>query len=150
MSRKIVFIGAGSTMFARLLICDIYAHPALRDATIVLEDVDEERLHVTYRLAQKIVETNQLPGRIECTTSQREALKGADFVISMIAVGGLEAWDIDKELKMDRPTKAELLGFFNADIINESTLRNELREHGYKDEYVNWYVQANIKKKGGK
>lgn len=98
MSQKIVFIGAGSTMFARLLMCDIYAHPALRDAEIVLEDIDEERLDITYRLAQKIIETCNLPGRIERTTSQREALKGADFVISMIAVGGLEAWDIDKSV----------------------------------------------------
>ncbi len=100
MGVRIVFIGAGSTMFARLLICDIYSHHALRDATIVLEDIDEERLDITYRLAIKIVETHNLPGKIERTTSQREALKGADFVISMIAVGGLEAWDIDKAIPL--------------------------------------------------
>jgi alpha-galactosidase len=100
MGVRIVFIGAGSTMFARLLICDIYSHHALRDATIVLEDIDEERLDITYRLANKIVETHNLPGKIERTTSQREALKKADFVISMIAVGGLEAWDIDKAIPL--------------------------------------------------
>jgi alpha-galactosidase len=100
MGVNIVFIGAGSTMFARLLICDIYSHPALRDTTIVLEDIDETRLDVTYRLAKKIIELHNLPGKIEKTTSQREALKGADFVISMIAVGGLEAWDIDKSIPL--------------------------------------------------
>jgi alpha-galactosidase len=100
MSVKIVFIGAGSTMFARLLMCDIYSYPALKDAKIVLEDVDEKRLDVTYRLARKIIETHDLPGEIESTTSQREALEGADFVISMIAVGGLEAWEIDKSIPM--------------------------------------------------
>jgi alpha-galactosidase len=100
MSARIVFIGAGSTMFARLLICDIFSHPALKDATIVLEDIDEQRLDTTYRLAQRILQTHNLPGKIERTTSQREALIGADFVISMIAVGGLEAWDIDKAIPL--------------------------------------------------
>jgi len=100
MSVKIVFIGAGSTMFARLLMCDVYSLPALRDAKIVLEDIDEERLDVTYRLARRIVETHNLPAEIERTTSQREALEGADFVISMIAVGGLDAWEIDKSIPM--------------------------------------------------
>jgi alpha-galactosidase len=100
MGIRIAFIGAGSTMFARLLCCDIYSHPALRGATIVLEDIDEERLETTFRLAEKIVETHELPGRIEKTTSQSEALKGADFVISMIAVGGLGAWEIDKKIPL--------------------------------------------------
>jgi alpha-galactosidase len=98
MGIRIVFIGAGSTMFARLLICDIYSHPALQDATIVLEDIDEARLDTTFRLAKKILETHRLPGKIEKTSSQRQALKGADFVISMIQVGGLDAWEIDKAI----------------------------------------------------
>jgi alpha-galactosidase len=100
MGVKIAFIGAGSTMFARLLMCDVYSHPALRDARIVLEDIDEQRLEVTYRLARRIIETHNLPGQIERTTSQREALEDADFVISMIAVGGLDAWEIDKSIPM--------------------------------------------------
>ena len=100
MGVRIAMIGSGSTMFARLLICDIYSHNALRDATIVLEDIDEERLEVTYRLAKKIAETHALPGKIEKTTSQKKALSGADFVISMIAVGGLEAWELDKSIPL--------------------------------------------------
>lgn len=87
-------------MFARLLICDIYSHRALRDATIVLEDIDEERLEVTCRLAKRIIDTHALPGKIEKTTSQKKALSGADFVISMIAVGGLDAWDLDKSIPL--------------------------------------------------
>jgi alpha-galactosidase len=98
MGPRIVFIGAGSTMFARLLVCDIYSHPALQEATIVLEDIDEKRLDVTFRLARKILEMRNLPGKIEKTSSQREALKGADFVICMIAVGGLDSWHIDKTI----------------------------------------------------
>lgn len=98
MGVRIVFIGAGSTMFARLLMSDIFSHPALQDATIVLEDLAEDRLVTTERLARKMVERLGRAATIEMTTSQRAALKGADFVISMIAVGGLEAWQIDKSI----------------------------------------------------
>jgi alpha-galactosidase len=100
MGIKIAFIGAGSTMFSKLLMCDIYSHPALKEATIVLEDIDEERLDLTYRLAQKILKDFHLPGKIEKTTNQKEALKDADFVISMIAVGSLDAWEIDKNIPL--------------------------------------------------
>lgn len=62
MSARIVFIGAGSTMFSKLLMCDIYSHAALKEATIVLEDIDEQRLDLTYRLAKKILKDFDLPG----------------------------------------------------------------------------------------
>jgi alpha-galactosidase len=97
---KIVFIGAGSTMFSKLLMCDIFSHPALKNSSIILEDIDEERLDLTYRLASKIIDEFKLPGKILKTTNQREALKEADFVISMIAVGGNEAWELDKEIPL--------------------------------------------------
>ncbi|MCK4818708.1 alpha-glucosidase/alpha-galactosidase, partial [bacterium] len=100
MSTRIVFIGAGSTMFSKLLMCDIYSHTALKKATIVLEDIDEQRLDLTYRLAKKILKDFDLPGKIKKTTNQKEALKDADFVISMIAVGGLDAWEIDKNIPL--------------------------------------------------
>jgi len=48
---QITFIGAGSTMFARNLLCDIFSFPELRDITVMLEDLDEQRLDMTYRLA---------------------------------------------------------------------------------------------------
>ena len=97
---KIAFIGAGSTMFSKLLMCDIFSHQALKESTIVLEDLDKESLDFTYRLANKIINKFNLPGKILRTTSQREALKNADFVISMIAVGGNDAWEIDKNIPL--------------------------------------------------
>jgi len=100
MSIKIAFIGAGSTMFSKLLMGDIYSHPALKEAHIVLEDLDEERLDLTYRLSQRILRDFNMPGKVTKTTSQTEALKDADFVVSMIAVGGNEAWEIDKKIPL--------------------------------------------------
>lgn len=97
---KITFIGAGSTMFARNLLCDIFSFPELRDITVMLEDIGEQRLDMTYKLAKKLVEQEGYPAKIERTTDQKEALKDSDFVIIMFQVGGLEAYDIDKKIPL--------------------------------------------------
>jgi alpha-galactosidase len=97
---QITFIGAGSTMFARNLLCDIFSFPQLRDITVMLEDLDEQRLDMTYKLATRLVEQEGYPAKIERTTNQKEALKNADFVIIMFQVGGLEAYAIDKEIPL--------------------------------------------------
>jgi alpha-galactosidase len=97
---QITFIGAGSTMFARNLLCDIFSFTELRDITVMLEDLDAQRLDMTYKLAKRLVEQEEYPARIERTTNQKEALKGADFVIIMFQVGGLEAYDVDKKIPL--------------------------------------------------
>jgi alpha-galactosidase len=97
---KITFIGAGSTMFARNLLCDIFSFSELRDITVMLEDLDEQRLEMTYKLASRLVEQEGYPAKIERTTNQKEALKNSDFVIVMFQIGGLEAYDIDKKIPL--------------------------------------------------
>ena len=97
---KITFIGAGSTMFARNLLCDIFSFPELRDVTVMLQDVDEQRLDMTYRLALRLIDQEGYAAKIERTTNQKEALKDADFVIIMFQVGGLEAYDLDKRIPL--------------------------------------------------
>jgi len=95
---KITFIGAGSTMFARNILCDIFSFPELREVNITLEDLNEERLDTTYKLANKIVEQEGYPAEINKTTNQKEALKDADFVIIMFQIGGLDAYEVDKSI----------------------------------------------------
>lgn len=95
---KITFIGAGSTMFARNLLCDIFSFPELQNTEIALEDINEERLDQTYKLANRIVEQECYSVKVTKTTNQREALKDSDFVIIMFQVGGLEAYAIDKAI----------------------------------------------------
>lgn len=43
---KLVFIGAGSTIFAKNLMGDILSFPELAASTINLHDIDFERLHI--------------------------------------------------------------------------------------------------------
>jgi len=89
---KITIIGAGSLVFSRQLIWDILSFPELSDSEIFLMDIDEERLNLIVQLAQKMVEDKGWGAKIKSTLDRREALKGADYVIITIEVGGLDAY----------------------------------------------------------
>ncbi|MEO0565175.1 MAG: alpha-glucosidase/alpha-galactosidase, partial [Chloroflexota bacterium] len=85
---RIVFIGAGSTVFAKNLMGDILSYPELADSNIVLMDIDPERLATSEQVGHFINASLGANATIEATTNRREALKGADYVICMIQVGG--------------------------------------------------------------
>ncbi|GAB4566327.1 MAG: alpha-glucosidase/alpha-galactosidase [Anaerolineae bacterium] len=85
---KIAFIGAGSTVFARNLLRDIFIFPELHDVTISLMDIDPDRLRTSEIVAHRVAEAAGAHPVIEATTDRRRALDGADYVINMIQVGG--------------------------------------------------------------
>ena len=95
---KVAMIGAGSTVFARRLMTDILSWPELADTTIALMDIDPSRLRLVEALARQLVTQHGLPARIEATTDRRAALDGADYVVVMIQVGGLEMFERDVEI----------------------------------------------------
>jgi alpha-galactosidase len=111
---KITFLGAGSTVFAKNLMGDILGYPELADATIVLHDIDEERLRTSEVVAHKVAETLGAKPTIEACTDRRAALDGADYAISMIQVGGYKPstvvdFEIPKKYGL-RQTIADTLG----------------------------------------
>lgn len=83
-----MFLGAGSTVFARNLLGDILSEPALASSTMCLYDIDAERLRVSEIVAGRIVQSLDVQARIETTTDLGQALDGADYAINMIQVGG--------------------------------------------------------------
>jgi alpha-galactosidase len=86
---KIAYIGAGSTVFARNLIGDVLSFPALRDtATLVLMDIDSERLRTSEIVAHRLAESLGSRATIAATEDRRVALDGADYVVTMMQVGG--------------------------------------------------------------
>ena len=88
---KIVFIGSGSIIFVKNLIGDCLLTPCLADAEYALLDIDAEKLALSERMLQRLNESvNSGRARIRAYTSQKEALRGADFVISAIQVGGYQ------------------------------------------------------------
>jgi alpha-galactosidase len=111
---KIAFIGAGSTVFAKNLLGDILGFPELRESVISLHDIDEERLQLTAKVAKRIAGILQANPRIEACPDRREALQGADYVITMFQIGGYKPgtvvdFEIPKKYGL-RQTIADTLG----------------------------------------
>jgi alpha-galactosidase len=98
--RKITFIGAGSIVFARKFIIDILSIPELRESTICLMDIDKERLKYIHKLGMRIIEKNNFKTNIKATNDLKIALKDANYIISMIQVGGLEPYKLDIEIPL--------------------------------------------------
>ena len=95
---RIVFIGAGSLTFTRNLARDILTFGRLRDAELVLMDINKERLEFARRVVQAIVDKGGYPAKVVATTDRRRALRGADAVLVTILVGGFRVWRHDLEI----------------------------------------------------
>lgn len=92
---RIAFIGGGSAKFVREVTVDMFSFDALREAEIVLMDIDRERAERSERLVSRIIRDRGVGASVSSTTSQREALDGADYVIVTIMVGGFEHYHSD-------------------------------------------------------
>ena len=92
---RVVFIGAGSVVFTRNLARDVLTFPELQDSEIVLMDIDPERLSRAEKLVRRMAETAKSSVQVVATTDRRQALKGADYVVVTIQVGGTSQWEAD-------------------------------------------------------
>ncbi len=96
MDTRIVLIGAGSAMFGLGSLGNIMKSTVLEGSTIVLHDINAQALERTERVARGFMLQRNLPYTIIATTSQEEALQGADFCIIAIEVGNrYELWEQD-------------------------------------------------------
>ena len=95
---RIVLVGAGSVEFTRNLLGDILTFDALRDAELVLHDLDPERLRTAERMAAWTAGALGAAPRITAELDRRTALADADFVINTIQVGGARATQIDFDI----------------------------------------------------
>ncbi len=113
---KIVFLGAGSTIFARNVLGDALHVPALRDAEIALVDIDPDRLHVSEVMVRNINRTLGAQATVQAYLAEdaETAFRQADYVVNAIQVGGYEpATVIDFEIPKKyglRQTIADTLG----------------------------------------
>lgn len=97
---RIAMIGAGSVIFCKTLMMDIMATPGLEESAFVLMNRTEPKLRKMEALANEIVRENNLPATIQATIDRRKALAGADYVILMIQVGGVDAFGLDYEIPL--------------------------------------------------
>ncbi|QIJ82985.1 alpha-glucosidase/alpha-galactosidase [Vibrio coralliilyticus OCN008] len=89
-SPKITFIGAGSTIFVKNILGDVFHKPALKNAHVALMDIDEIRLEESHLVVSKLMNSAGATGTISCHLEQKEALQDADFVVIAFQIGGYE------------------------------------------------------------
>jgi len=78
---------------------DLYLSEVLKDSTIVLHDLNKERLEMIYELL--VVENERINNKfkLERTVNRAEAFKNADFIINSIEVGDrMKLWRQDYEI----------------------------------------------------
>ena len=97
---KIAIIGAGSIVFCKTLLNDMFATPALAGSTYALMGPTMWKLEKMQTYAKQIIDKNDIDAKVYCTTDRREALNGADYVILMFQIGGNEAYKSDIEIPL--------------------------------------------------
>ncbi len=114
---KITFMGAGSTIFARNVLGDCMSTPALMEAEIALYDIDAARLKESEAILSAINKGKGNKARIKTylgIPQRKDALRGANFVVNAIQVGGYDpATIVDFEIPKKyglRQTIADTLG----------------------------------------
>jgi len=97
---KIAMIGAGSIVFCKTLMMDIMATEALADSEFVLMSRTMPKLDRMKAFAERVIKENGLSARVRTTLDRRDALDGADYVIVMLQIGGVEGFGHDYEIPM--------------------------------------------------
>jgi alpha-galactosidase len=110
----ITFIGAGSTVFTKNIAGDVLQRPSLAGATIRLMDINPKRLEESEIVVAKLIQTLDVPAKVETYTDRRRALDGADFVVVCFQIGGYDPctitdFEVPKKFGL-RQTIADTLG----------------------------------------
>ncbi len=114
---KITFMGAGSTVFAKNVLGDSMMTPALEESVIALYDIDANRLQESKLMLDTINKNNGSKATIETylgVENRKAALKGANYVVDAIQVGGYDPctiidFEVPKKYGL-RQTIADTLG----------------------------------------
>lgn len=96
---KITVIGAGSASFGENTLSALLRSKKLRGSTLALVDRNAQSLDIVHRLANRLNREWDAKFTITAHTHHRDALEGADFVVSAIEVGPREElWKSDFEI----------------------------------------------------
>ncbi|MBC7344184.1 MAG: 6-phospho-beta-glucosidase, partial [Clostridia bacterium] len=97
---KICIIGGGSTYTPELVEGFIQRRDELPVSTITLMDVDQSRLQVVGGLIERMLQKAGVNIKLQLTTCRKEALEGAEYVISQIRVGGMACRIQDEKIPL--------------------------------------------------
>ena len=111
---KISFIGAGSTVFMKNIVGDVLQWEALKGAHFSLMDINEQRLLESEMVFKKLVSSLGVQATWSVHTNQKDALRGANFVVVAFQIGGFEPctvsdFEVPKKFGL-RQTIADTIG----------------------------------------
>ena len=95
---KVAVIGGGSTYTPELVNGFLARVSSLPVSELWLMDIAQERLDVVGGFAQRMVRAKGSPFAVHLTANQREAVRGAHYVITQLRVGGMAARREDEYL----------------------------------------------------
>ncbi len=95
---SITIIGAGSAAFSLALTRDLCATPGLWGSTVTLMDISPGRLEIAKTMVEQYRKEAGAELTIRGTTDRRAALKGADFVICCVKIGGYGPLEAERAL----------------------------------------------------
>lgn len=97
---KVAIIGAGSASFSRRVMIDLMTIEGITPDEIALMDVAEDRLDLVSRYGQALIEERDADTKLTVTTSNREAVRDARYVVMSIRVGGFAPRPADIEIPL--------------------------------------------------
>ena len=115
---KVTFLGAGSTVFSKNVLGDTMLCDSFHDVEIALYDIDESRLEESFVVISTmnncINEGRATVNKYLGVENRKEALRGANFVVNAIQVGGYDPctiidFEIPKKYGL-RQTIADTMG----------------------------------------
>jgi len=103
---KLVIFGGGSSYTPELVDGLIRNHELLPITEICLTDINPVRLETLGGFSRRMIARAGLNIAVSATTDRRKAIEGADFVNSLIRVGGMDARILDEKI----PPKYGVIG----------------------------------------
>ena len=97
---KLVAVGIGSVIFGIELLRDVFQVEEFRGAELWLVDANPAALARMTRLAERLDAAAGWDVAVHSTTERREALPGADFVVTSVAVDRIATWQADHDLAL--------------------------------------------------
>jgi alpha-galactosidase len=120
--KKVVIIGAGSSMFTKKLLGDLLSFDDIQLDEFALVDINAEKLAVMEKVALRLCKQFGKTVKVSSATQRRDVMKDASFVINTIGVGGVEAYRRDLEIP-DKYGLSQCIG----DIIGPGGMFRGLR-----------------------
>jgi len=95
---KVTVIGGGSTYTPELVNGFLARKSTFPLSELCLMDIDAARLEIVGGFAKRIVERHGAPFQVTLSTDQREAIRGASYIVTQLRVGQMPARSEDEYL----------------------------------------------------